>query len=69
MKRIIEILKKNSITQIVVLFALMFMFIIMKDSFKWAYDAAVYISFVIVGYVVVFSIFAIIGVIKDIFND
>ena len=69
MKRIIEILKKNSITQIVVLFALMFMFIIMKDSLKWAYDVAVYTSFVIVGYVAVFSVFAIIGVIKDIFND
>lgn len=69
MKRMIEILKKNTITQFVVLFALMFMFIIMKDSVKWAYDAAVCISFVIVGYVAVFSIFAIIGVIKDIFND
>jgi hypothetical protein len=64
-----EMIKKNSITQIMALFALMFMFIIMKDSFKWAYDAAVYTSFVIVGYVAVFSVFAIIGVIKDIFND
>ena len=69
MKRIIEILKKNSITQIVILFALMFMFTIMKDSFKWAYDAAVYTSFVIVGYVVVFAVFGIVGAIKDIFND
>jgi len=64
----IEILKKNSITQIMALFALMFMFIIMKNSLKWAYDAAVCISFVIVGYVAVFAVFGIIGVIKDIFN-
>ena len=69
MNRIFEIIKKNTITQFVVLFLLMFVFIFLENAFQWAHDVAVCISFVIVGYVAVFAVFAVIGVIKDIFND
>ncbi len=69
MNKIFEMIKKNTITQFVVLFLLMFVFIFLENVFQWAYDVAVCVSFVIVGYVALFAVFAVIGVIKDIFND
>jgi hypothetical protein len=69
MNKIFEMIKKNIITQFVVLFLLMFVFIFLENTFQWAYDVAVCVSFVIVGYVALFAVFAVIGVIKDIFND
>jgi hypothetical protein len=69
MNKIFEMIKKNTITQFVVLFLLMFVFIFLENVFQWAHDVAVCVSFVIVGYVALFAVFAVIGVIKDIFND
>ncbi len=69
MNKIFEMIKKNTIIQFVVLFLLMFVFIFLENAFQWAHDVAVCVSFVIVGYVALFAVFAVIGVIKDILND
>jgi ABC-type transport system involved in multi-copper enzyme maturation permease subunit len=65
MNNIIERLKKNILTQLGVLLSFMIGFTIMSSSVSWAYEAAVWISFVLVGYVVVFLIAGIINFIKD----